>query len=130
MLLKQETIKLDLKNGTAQGVIRVIEFKDHEFYIAFNPTLNISGYGESEKEALDMLFHDVLFDFFQNLLKLTEAEISCELSKYGYDRSRIFNSKKSKRYTGRGPVVSSAKILENLNLPPETPIKEKYLEVA
>jgi hypothetical protein len=122
----KEEIKVDHKAGRARGLLRVVGFIDHQFHIAHIPSLNLTAYGDTEKEALEMLFQDIVHDFFDNLLKLPESEIISELAKYGFQKSGFFK----KRFTGIGPYVESSKLLTNLNLPPETKIKEQYLQVA
>jgi len=123
---QQEVIKLNLRKGEGHGTIRVVEFKDHQFYVAYMPTLNLSGYGDTENEALDMLFKDVLMDFFEHLMKLSETEVTEELAKYGFMKSGYFK----KRFTSVGPHVELSSILSKLNLPPDTKVREKYLQVA
>ena len=47
----------------------------------FLPTLNLTAYGNTESEADEML-QVVVEDYFQNLLLLTEEEITRELELY------------------------------------------------
>lgn len=123
---QKEILNIDLRSGRGRGTVRVITLKDHQFYVALMPSLNLTGYGDTEKEAIDMLFEDVVMDFFQNLFKLPEAEISVELGKYGFKKSGFFK----KRFTGTAPFVATSEILSSYNLPPETKVREQYLQVA
>ena len=50
-------------------------------YVLFLPTLNLTAYGNTESEADEML-QVVVEDYFQNLLLLTEEEITRELELY------------------------------------------------
>lgn len=46
-------------------LFEIVEFKDHHFYIAAIPSINLTGYGKNSKEAREMLFKIVLPDFIE-----------------------------------------------------------------
>jgi hypothetical protein len=122
--LKEQHIKLDYKHKSAKGYFWTVGFKDHQFHVAYIPSLDLSGYGETEKDALDMLYNQVMDDFFVTLFQLNESQISAELEKYGWKRSKLLRKKFMNT-----PYVDKEGILKNFNLPAETPIKEQFVGV-
>lgn len=100
-------------------VINVADFVDHGHVVVYAPSLKISVYGATKDEAVKMLFEEVLVDYFQNLFQLKESELTKELAKYNWERSRILK----KRYSNSS-YVDAEGILKNFNLPKETPINQ------
>ena len=100
-------------------VINVADFVDHGHVVVYAPSLKISAYGVTKDEAVKMLFEEVLVDYFQNLFQLKESELTKELAKYNWERSRILK----KRYSNSSHVDAEG-ILKNFNLPKETPINQ------
>jgi len=62
-----------------------------------------------------MLIEDVITDYFDNLLRLSESEIIGELSQYGWKRSKILR----KKFTNT-TSIDSKEIIRDFNLPSET----------
>ena len=98
--------------------IRVYRIKDHDYIIQYIPSLNLSGYGDSEEDALKML-KEVVRDYCENLVDLKPEMQEAELSKYGFKRERW----KRKQFTSHVHVDKKG-ILQNFELPEDTPIEE------
>ena len=121
MSQKEEFLKVDYRSREVKMGIWVFGFKDNDSHIAFVPSLNLTAYGATEKEAFDMLFEDVIQDFMKNILDIQESDVTKELNKYGWQRSRYF---KKKFYNT--PFIDKQGILKNFNLPDETPVKSMF----
>ncbi len=121
-----EFIKINFSRKEASMRIHVASFIDHDHHVAYVPSLKLSGYGATKEEAMEMLFQDVINDMFDNLLVLGESGVSKELAKYGWHKSLIPN----KKYYNDLPYVDPNGILENFNLPEDTSIEVKMMEVA
>lgn len=121
-MVQSEKIQIDFRHKSVQMVINVADFVDHGHVVVYAPSLNISAYGETKDEAIKMLFEEVLVDYFHNLFQLTESELTKELAKYNWKRSKLLR----KRFSNTA-YVDSAGILKNFNLPKETPISQQQM---
>jgi hypothetical protein len=110
-----EFIKIDLKKKGGKARLYVVEFIDNGFMVAYNQSLNLSGYGKTSGEAKEMLFKEVLMDFFENLFQQTPTIIYETLHNLGWQRSPFFKQELSKT-----ALIDREGILRNFNLPIET----------
>lgn len=123
MQKQKEFLKMDFNNRTAKALILTYEFIDNDFYVAYYPSFNISGYGKNQEEAVEML--DVAFDeFLKELCDLGEVKGTEELKKLGWMRSPYFK----KQFTST-TYVDREGVLKNFNLSEETEIKEHFVAV-
>jgi hypothetical protein len=120
----REQLKINTKHKIATGYLYVVNFKDHEHYIAYAESLNLSGYGSTREEAIDMLFNHVLDDFFDGLFELQEKEIFDVLENFGWKRSQFF-----KKDLSKSAHVDTDGILRNFNLSEETQIEANLMAV-
>jgi len=120
----KEQLKINIKDKRAEGYLYVVNFKDHEHYIAYAESLNLSGYGPTRQEAIDMLFKHVLDDFFDGLFDLPEDEIFKVLADFGWKRSPFF-----KKDLSKAAHVDTDGILKNFNLSEETEIEANLMAV-
>lgn len=120
---QEESIKIDFikRKRNAHAFLRVVTFADGDFMIAYIPSLNLSGYGDTETEAADMLEH-VAKDYFAELIKLTEAQVMVELRQYGWQRLPFLA--KQLRNT---QFLSNERIAEDFNLPSGTKFNERFV---
>lgn len=121
-----EYIKINFAGKETSMRLHVASFIDHGQHVAYMPSLKLSGYGATNDEAVQMLFEDVLDDMFHNLFALSQSEISKELAKYGWHKSSIPN----KKYYNDLPYIDPSGILKNFNLPTDTSIEVKMMELA
>jgi predicted RNase H-like HicB family nuclease len=103
--------------------LRAYQIKDHDYFIQYIPSLNLSGYGDTEDEALEML-KVVVEDYCENLSCLKPELQAAELSKYGFKQERW----KSKQYTSNAHIDKLG-VLQNFELPADTPIEESSILV-
>ena len=120
----KEILKINFssKHKHARAVLRVVNFKDGDFEIAYIPSLNLSGYGVTEDEAMRMLNEVVVKDYLFSLIALPEAKILAELREYGWQR-RPYLPKQLQNTQ----FLSIEKIKENFNLPAETQFHEQFV---
>jgi hypothetical protein len=87
---KQDTLHISKSNVAAHiSLVRFID-KDTGHYVAYAPTLELSGYGENPTEAIEMFSHSVN-DFFERLMKMKKDEVAAELKRYGWKKHRYRN---------------------------------------
>ena len=108
-----------------KGHFLVYYFMDHHHHIAYMPSLQLTGYGDSRKEAVDMLFDTVLDDFCENLLELSSDKAGELLVTLGWKRHKIFHKKFSTTV-----YIDKEGVLRNFNLPLETRIESQVLTAA
>ena len=120
-------LRIDFSHRKAKGKITVLYFLDNGIHVAFVPSLNLSAYGDSPKEATDMLFGVVMDDFMSNLTDLGIDGATNELKKLGWKSNRFF--KKKFEADPFGPYVDKEGILTNFNLPKETSIDTKVVSI-
>lgn len=73
------------ENGTIKVKLNTLAFKQDDSFILFSPSLNISGYGDDEKEAKDSFLY-ILHDFINsNLDNKSLAETLLDLS-WNFDK--------------------------------------------
>jgi hypothetical protein len=119
---EQDSLQISFSSKRVKGTFRVYYFKDHEHFIAYMPSLQLTGYGDNKKEAVDMLFDVVLDDFFENMLEQSVAKANSLLSSLGWERNKLFHKKfKSNSF------VDKEGVLRNFNLPVETKIESEIL---
>jgi len=119
-----QSIKVDKKKATIKATFKSFNIKDGKYFVAYIPSLDMTGYGDSENEAVDML-KDVMDDFFSDLIKLSLSDIDKELAKYGWNHSKIFK----KQFSNRAHVDKGG-VLKGFEMPKDTPIEENILQVA
>lgn len=109
--IEQLHIKLPKHNvkGGIQGNIGAFKFIDNDTkqYVIYIPSLEISGYGETEDKAREMLKFS-LDDFYQYLVSLPSGQINEELVKLGWEKS-VLHKDYSKSY------IDSKGKLNNVN---------------
>lgn len=122
---EQDSLQISFSSKRVKGNFRVYYFMDHDHYIAYMPSLQLTGYGDNKKEAVDMLFDVVLDDFCENLLELPTEKANNLLSNLGWKRNKLFHKKFS-----TNSFVDKEGILRNFNLPIETKIESEVLTAA
>lgn len=119
-----KTDSIHLAKDTATAVLTIHKFQDNEHFVVYMSSLNLSAYGENAKEATDRLIHEVLDDFFENLLALKPEQANNELQKLGWKRNKLFK----KQFTANSYVDRNG-VLKNFNLPEETKIETAVVTV-
>lgn len=108
----------------AEGLLKVFDFMDHGYHIMYVPSLKLSAYGKTKEEARQMLSDVVLFDFFEQLINMAEGEAFQHLSRLGWTirgfQERVFEN---------AAYVDKNGVLQNFNLPEDTPIEQELITV-
>ena len=94
---KGDQLKFDRQNRRMAGRTRIIIFtdKDTKQHIAYSPSLDLSGYGETEQKAIEMLKFN-MGQFFEHLYHLPTTLAERELRALGWKRDRFFSKEFSK----------------------------------
>ena len=87
---RDERIHINANNGNVMLTLVAFKFidKDTKQHIVYIPSLDISGYGDTEEKALDMAKFSIV-DFCQYLFTLPANEMQIELSKFGWKETLI-----------------------------------------
>lgn len=95
----EETLRVNRSKGQATCTCRRFTFtdKDTGAIVTLIPALDISGYGDTEKEAKEMLDRSLEF-YFDSLLSISAAEMEKELIKGGWKRKQLKHKEFSKAY--------------------------------
>lgn len=92
-----DTEQLKVTKHSIKARINILTGKEGEFYVAYSPSLNVSGYGETEKDATDSFLHN--FEVFaQSLLDLKVDKQKTELQTLGWKRKKYATKQYSKAY--------------------------------
>lgn len=107
--INEDTLRIDLSKRKISARMSVLRFtdKDTKQKVIYVPGLELSGYGESDEKASEMLKFSIE-DFFDYIIKLSANEIQGELSKFGWKQG-FFNKQYSKSF------VDIDRQLKNLN---------------
>ncbi len=92
-----ETLRVHKSVGKIIGFVSFFRFRDKDTnqFITFCPSLDLTGYGENELKALEMLKFSIN-DYFNYLINLSPKEIEKELRLHGFTHDKIKNKEYSK----------------------------------
>ena len=95
----KEFITIDERDQSSNGCLRIITYidKDTNQHIAYVPSLEVTGYGNTETEARDLLWV-AIEKFFDHLFSPSVTRIYDELSKLGWKRSWYKKKEFSRTY--------------------------------
>ena len=107
--IADEHLHINLHKGKIDATLNVVRFidKDTKQVVTYIPSLEVSGYGDNDKEAMEMLKFG-LDNFGNYIAALTPDKIKAELSKMGWVKTML-NKDFSKAY------VDIAGQLQNFN---------------
>lgn len=112
--------KIRIKDDFIKLSIVTYSGKDGEFYVVVSPSLLVSGYGNTEKEALES-FEENLKTFCHDLMSLNQEQRGVEIKKLGFLQVKYHNKNFSKAY------VDENGVLQGLD---KTTVKTSMLEVT
>jgi hypothetical protein len=118
-----QLLQINFHHKSVKGEFKLFKIVEEQFKILFIPSLNLSGYGSNDEEALEML-KDSLDTYFNNLFKLKNDRVLNELGLLGWKQDRIHH----KRFNNVA-YVDKEGILRNFNLPAETEIEESSIAI-
>lgn len=118
-----DSLTIDFKKKSVKGTLSIKVFKDNNFWIAYVPSLDISGYAENPEDAQKFLFDIYLMEYFENILA-NPSEAVQEMESLGWKRNRIFK----KQFVSESYIDKDG-FLKEFNLPSDTEVIEKELTV-
>lgn len=103
------------------GRLSAFSGKQGEFWVSIIPSLNVSGYGESEEDANESLKENLQV-FCEDLFSISDTQRRSELKKLGWEPNKFFKKRYSKAY------VDENGVLQNFDNPEQ--VKRKVLQAA
>jgi len=117
-----ETLRINRSKGSAVCQCRIFTYtdKDTNQIVTIIPALDISGYGDTESKAREMLDSSIDF-FFNSLFGLTSAKMERELIKMGWRRKNLHHKEFSKAYIdGAGQLKDFNAVEDKVQVEMET----------
>lgn len=111
--LKKEEIKIS--KNRFKGDLNVFSGASGEFIVSIIPSMDVSGYGKSENEAIEDLKYNLNI-FLEDLFKLSVSQRSIYLKDLGWDIDTFFKKKYSTIF------IDNNGILQNFDKPEEVKI--------
>lgn len=118
--LEQDGLRVNKRKGKIEARLRAFRFidKDTSQFVIYIPSLEISGYGETEDKADQMVrFH--LNEFITELVSYNLEKINSELIKLGWKRNAFHNKEYSNAFVdGDGALhgMNAASDIEQVTL--------------
>ncbi|MDQ1855738.1 hypothetical protein [Chryseobacterium sp. WLY505] len=121
-IISKEPVKesIRIKNSRVELRIMVSSGKDGEYFVFISPTLLVTGYGHTEKEALNSFTHN-LDNFCEDILSLSSARANYYLNTLGFKKERLRNKNYSGTFVDKNNVTA--------DFEPES-LKSQMLELA
>jgi hypothetical protein len=96
---KRDTLRISNQGKRFSGHLTILKFidKDTNQIVAYLPSFNISGYGESKEKAFEMVKFS-LDDLFEKLSSLSLNKLREELARYGWKKDIFRNKEFSKTF--------------------------------
>jgi len=119
-----DTLHIASGKSHVRGFLNVFGFKDKDthHFVAYSPAFEISGYGNTREESLEML-KGALEDFFRELTLLSSKRLQEEMRKLGWKQNKL----RKKEYSALSVDVNGQ--LKNLNAV-ENSIEKLCVEAA
>ncbi|MEI8075242.1 MAG: hypothetical protein WCH78_10875 [Bacteroidota bacterium] len=93
---------------TGQVNMHKFQDKDTQQFVFFSPSLDVTGYGDTEEKALEMVKFSIA-ELFEHLFVLSSKKRELELQKLGWKPAQFKNKQFSKAF------VDGDGVLQNLN---------------
>lgn len=123
MAPKNEFLKINFRKKMVHGNVFAHSFENEGKRMIYIPALNISGYGDTEEEAREMVNISIA-DFLDTLFSAGEAKAMDEIKSLGWTKDKFF----PKRY--HPPFVDKDGILKEFDLSEGTKIETMSMAVA
>lgn len=119
MSVQREHLKIT-STGLSGKLLNFIG-KSGEYWISIIPSLNVTGYGNSESDAHNDLAYNLKV-FCQDIFELSQPQRDIEFNKLGWNKSKYFKKKYSSAF------VDEKGVLRNFDSPKD--VKKTVLEPA
>lgn len=100
----EDTLRLS-SNGLL-GRLRVFTGKQGDYIVSIIPTLNVSGYGVSEQDAVNSL-KESLYVFLIDLFQLPQTQRLRELVRLGWRNEQVFKRRFSNSFTNTDDLIQN-----------------------
>lgn len=110
---RHESLRIDLRHGKLTANLKAFKYidKDTQQVVISLPSLEITGYGETEAKAIDMLRFS-LGDFSVYILSMPKDQIQIELAGLGWKKG-IFNKEYSKCFVDENGELQNLNAVED-----------------
>ncbi len=110
-----EELHINKTKESIRACLRVIKYvdKDTNHHVSYIPSLEISGYGNTRKEATEML-HFSLDEYFDFLISYPETKTQKELRELGWLKNKIKNKDYSKAYVDISGNLKNFALMETV----------------
>lgn len=112
---------LKLSDHEVVGTLKIFTGQQGEYWVSIIPTLNVTGYGESEADAFQAVKEN-LDTFFEDLFQLSDNNRNNALENMGWVIEKAFPKKFS------NPSVDDAEILQSFDHPEQ--VKKSILQTV
>ena len=113
--------KIRLAHNGLTGNLKCYTGEQGEFWVSIIPSLNVSGYGQTEEDSIEDLKVNVT-TLCDDLFQIDDVQRKIELSKLGWAVNKFFRKRFSKAY------VDENGLLQNFDHPEK--VKKSILEAA
>lgn len=95
----RDTLRVNMNKGKINFLGTVLKYRDKDTrqIVIFIPSLDITGYGATEKKAKEMISF-LLNDYFAWLVKLSHNKIEAELRKLGWKHAEFSRKEYSQSF--------------------------------
>lgn len=107
-------IKRTKSLGHFKGSMTILKFqdKDTKQIISYCPSFDISGYGDTEEKAIEMLKFNIS-ELFNHLTRLSPKQMESELSDLGWKQSKFRHKEYSKAYVDINGQLQNLNAVDN-----------------
>lgn len=98
------TDSIGIKGNNIKINVLISSGKDGDYFVTVSPSLLVSGYGETEEEAMQS-FEENIRTFCDDLIKLSQEQKVIELRKLGFTKEKYHNKNFSKAYVDENGVL-------------------------
>jgi len=99
-----EVEQLKISQNSILTRINVASGKDGNFWVCVSPSLHVSGYGKTLKEA-QISFKENMETFYGDLLSLNSKERKKVLASLGWEQKKFFNKQYSKAFVDEDGIL-------------------------
>ncbi len=98
-LLETDTLRINLNKTHIAAELSLYSYIDDDTKqrMAYLPGLELTGYGDTKEQALELLLFSVK-EYFRHLSRLSLDEIRSELNELGWKKNELLNKQYSKTY--------------------------------
>ena len=98
-VVSQDVLRVDLSNERINVSSTLIRYrdKDTQQIVLYIPSLDISGYGSTEKRAREILLFSIN-EFVKHLFRLSQRQLDVELLKLGWKQNKFISKEYAKSF--------------------------------